>query len=522
MATAVDLNHRGWTVHSRPSAVIVESARMRAAVASFEYEGNSLSLRVERRDDFDRKGIFRGKDILTALAGKKVGLTGGIETLAQAGIEIVPILATKGGAGGHVEDAFFEETLREIEDGIRNALPLDGIYLALHGAMICGTEKDPEGTLLAAVRALVGPAVPIAASLDLHAHVSAKMVASADILVGYETYPHIDAYETGAKAAGLLVRTLRGEIAPVTAMRKYNAIVPVLGGATLGEAPMAEVAALARTMERHGKALSVSYFPVQPWLDMADVGITGLAVTDADQSTAEAAAGAIVDALWARRRAFELPAMAPQEAVTAALKLDAEQVLLIDAPDSIGGGAAGDSPALLAVLLDLARDVPSAVSIYDPHTATRAFEVGVGAETEFTVGAWLDTRWHKPVRMHATVESLHDGRFTYEGGPIASVEAKLGPTAVLRAGNVRVLVASHAVYEHMDEHYRAGGIDIRECRLVSFKNLMNYRKLLSPGVEFIALHGPGGTPLRLQDVDWKNRIRPFWPADDMPTPVEIN
>ncbi|MEY8838172.1 M81 family metallopeptidase [Cribrihabitans sp. XS_ASV171] len=494
---------------------------LRVAIASFEYEGNSLSLRVETRADFERKGLWTGQELISRSEGKKTALAGGIGVLRDAGCELVPILATKGGAGGHVEDSFFEETLARIVEDVKAALPLDGVYLALHGAMICGEEKDPEGALLARLREVVGPDMPIAASLDLHAHVSNRMVDAASILVGYETYPHVDAYETGSKAAALLVRAMRGEIEPVTRIRKYNAIVPVLGGATLSGAPMAQVAAAARAMETEGRALSVSYFPVQPWLDMADVGITGLAVTDDDPAAADAVAQDILDEMWLRRHDFELDAMTPEEAVPAALEMDARTVLLIDAPDSIGGGSAGDSPALLSAILKHAAEVPSALSIYDPHAAKRAFELGEGAEAEFKIGAWLDTRWHDPVTLIATVESLHDGRFTYSGGPIANVEVTLGPSAVLRVGGLRLLCASHAIYEHTDEHYAACGIDISACKLVSFKNLMNFRKLLSEDVTFIALQGPGGTPLRLQDVDWQQRKRPYWPADDMQKPAPL-
>lgn len=162
--------------------------------------------------------------------------------------------------------------------------------------------------------------------------------------------------------------------------------------------------------------------------------------------------------------------------------------------------------------------MPSAISIYDPHAAKRAFDLGDGVEAEFSIGAWLDTRWVPPVKVTGTVQSLHDGRFVYRGGPIGNTEVSLGPSAVLRVGGLQFLVASHALYEHMDEHYAACGIDISGCRLVSFKNLMNFRKLLSDDVDFIALHGPGGTPLRLQDIAWENRKRPYWPADDMEIP----
>lgn len=493
---------------------------MRVAVASFEYEGNSLSLRVERRADFARIGIFEGAALLAAMEGKDLALTGGIHALRDAGAEIVPIFAAKGGAGGHVEDAFFIEARARIIEGIAAAGHLDGIYLAMHGAMICGIEKDPEGAVLEALRARIGPGIPIAVSLDLHAHVTPRMVAAADIVVGYETYPHVDAYQTGGRAAGLLVRALRGEIRPVTRIRKYNAIVPVLGGATLEHAPMARVAAHARALEAAGRALSVSYFPVQPWLDMADVGITGLAVTDADPAGAESVAQAILDDMWRRRRDFELPAMTPAEAVRAACALPG-RTLLIDAPDAIGGGASGDSPALLAAILAEAPEVDAALCLVDPHAAARALALGEGAEARFSIGAWQDRRFFRPVELVARVERLCEGSFTYRGGPAAGARAKLGPSAVLRVGGLRLLIASHAVYEHLDEHYAACGIDIAACKLVSFKNLMNYRKLLGPGTGFIALHGPGATPLRLQNVAWENRRRPFWPADDMAVPERL-
>jgi microcystin degradation protein MlrC len=504
-----------------PQGIAGRRDEMRAAVASFEFEGNSLSLRVTRRADFVRMGLFEGEAVMQAAEGKDLALTGGIHALGHAGVEVVPIFAAKGGAGGHIEDSFLAEALDRIVAGIAAALPLDGVYLALHGAMICAREKDPEGALLAALRARIGPDIPIAVSLDLHAHVTPRMVAAANIIVGYETYPHVDAYRTGACAAGLLVRSMQGEIRPVTRIRKYNAIVPVLGGATLGDAPMAQVAAEARAMERAGQALSVSYFPVQPWLDMADVGITGLAVTDRDLAAAEGAAQRILDAMWTRRRAFELPAMTPAEAVQAALSR-AGRVLIIDTPDSIGGGASGDAPALLAAILHHAPDARSALSIVDPAAARRAFELGVGADAEFAIGAWQDTRWFKPAHVRARVARLCNGDFVYRGGPVAGATGRLGPSAVLRVGGLHLLVTSHAVYEHLDEHYDACGIDIAACQLASFKQLMNFRKLLGPGVDFIALHGQGGTPLRLQDVAWANRRRPWWPADDMDVPARLH
>ncbi len=493
---------------------------MRAVVASFMFEGNSLSLSAVRKEDFARHGIHDGEAALAVAAGRRLGLAGGAETLRAAGVEVIPVYSALCVSGGYVEDGYFEEAKSRIIEGIVQAMPLDGIYLELHGAMICATEKDPEGAILAALRARIGSEVPIAISLDLHAHVTPRMADAAQIIVGYQTYPHVDAYETAVIACNLLIGAMRGEIRPVTRLRKYNAIVPVLGGTTIGDAPMARVAERARRIEAEGHALSASYFPVQPWLDMADVGITGLAVTDADPEAAEAAAQEILDEIWSRRHDFELSAMTPDEAVQAAIATDG-RVLIVDAPDSMGAGSTGDSPALLQAILAHAPEVDSALFIVDAETVQQAYALGEGARGDFHVGAKVDRRWYAPVPLTATVQRLGSGDFTYRDGPAAGRKMSLGPVAVLRVGGLRLLVGMHAFYENLDEHYLASGVNIGDCKIASFKNLMNYKKLLAPGVSHIALHGPGASPLRLQDVDWENRRRPFWPADDMPAPATI-
>ncbi len=485
---------------------------MRIAVAGFEYEGNSFSNKVDGRAEFADKLLADGPDLLRRVEGKGMALSGAIDVLRAAGHEIVPIFATRGGAGGRVEAGFARDCIDRIVMGIANAGAVDGVYLALHGAMITDEFPDPEGELLAQLRSRLGPSIPIAASLDLHAHVTHRMVDAATILVGYETYPHEDADRTGACAAKLLVRTLAGEIKPVMALRKINALLPVLGGTTNGDAPMAEVAALARGHEGRNGVLSVSYFPVQPWLDYADVGITGLAIAERADA-ARAAADAVVHAMWDRRQAFELEAFSPRDAVRRALALPVATTLIVDAPDSIGAGAPGDSAAVNEAILAEAPGVDAAVYVVDPGAVRLAEDGGVGAVLKLTVGGCHDPRYSSPVAVTAVVESLHDGDFVYRGGPARGGRGRLGRAAVLRVGGLRILVATNAVYEYGDEHYAACDIDIGKMRLVSCKNLMNFRTLLGPGRDFVVVHGPGASPLRLQDVAWAQRKRPFWPLD---------
>jgi microcystin degradation protein MlrC len=495
---------------------------MRVAVASFEFEGNTLSARLHRHDDFARKVLAEGPDMFRAVEGKPLAVTGGIDRLREAGLEVIPVLVAHGGSGGRVEDAFYADMRGRILAGIEGAMPLDGVFLALHGAMVCETMDDAEGDLLAAVRALVGPGVRVAASLDLHAHVTPRMVAAADILVGYETYPHNDVYTTGRRAAALLADAVAGLIRPVTRLRRIDALLPVLGGATRDGMPMARLRETARRLEQAGRALSASYFPVQPWLDIPGVGIAAVAVTDGDPATALEAATELVREMWDRRREFELPSYPPDQAVRRALSLDAATVILSDAPDCVGGGAAGDGPAVLAALLRIAPEVEAVVLVVDPDVSRAAFAVGTGAMLRTQVGSRLDPRFHAPVMVEARVESLHDGAFFYDAGISAGTPGTMGPTAVMRCGGVRIVVPTHATYEYGDEQYRACGIDFRGCRLAAFKNPMNFRNLLGPGIDWLAIDGPGPTTPRLETIAWQVKHRPFWPCDDAPEPVFLD
>ena len=489
---------------------------MRVAVVSFSYEGNSFSNRLDGEEAFARNMLLEGDAVLPLIAGRALAVTGGMDALHKAGLSTVMTLAAKGVSGGSIVDAFYQNTKARILRLLEQALPFDGIYMALHGAMICESLADPEGDLLAAVRQLVGPDMPIAASLDLHANVTPEMVRHADILVGYETYPHEDAYTTGYKAADLLAQTLQGKIKPSLALRRVNAVLPVLGGSTQDDAPMARIRVKAREMEAAGEALSISYFPVQPWIDYPDVGIAALAITNDQPEQARAVATDIVSQMWQCRQEFEIPMYSPTEAITAALAMDESTVLLVDGPDSVGGGANGDNPGLLSALLSSGTDVDAAICIVDAGAAQMAHEIGIGKTADFRIGASLDARYYEPVNVQARVEKIVDGSFIYAGGAVAGAKGNMGPTALLRVGKLRIVVCSHPFYEYADEHYRICDIDFRTLRLVVFKNLMNFRNLLGDSVGHVIVDGPGGTPPRLQTAPWQRKQRPFWPCDDFP------
>jgi len=487
--------------------------RYRIAVGGIAFEGNSLSPMRSARDAFEQKYLKVGDEIATDLADTTTEHAGALAVLRLRGAEILPLLATHGGAGGRVTAACWAELKGELLARLRRAMPVDGVYLALHGAMLCEGVDDPEGEILDEVRDIVG-SVPVAVSYDLHGHLTQRMLDAADITLAYQLYPHDDGFETGQRAVGLLLRTLDGEIRPVTSMCRIPAIIPSLKQRTRGHTPMVQLYRLARSYEAAGDALSVSYFAPQPWLDLPGLGFTGVAVTDANVARATEIAAAIAHRGWELRHDFDIDIVAVDDAIRRGLNIAGSPVILVDASDCVGGGASGDSVAALQRLLELAPDATAATIIVDPETAAQAVAAGVGAEIAVALGNKLDPAYGAPLARTARVERVSDGRFRYSGGIYGNTEAEMGPSALLSIGAARVVVASFPSYEYADEQFRALGLDVRKLKFIVVKNPMNYQQVYEDAAATFILDTPGPTTPDLKHIAIPQAGRPLFPFDD--------
>jgi microcystin degradation protein MlrC len=484
----------------------------RVAIASFEFEGNDFSPKVCGREQFGFHAV--GDAIWPLIEGCPLAVTGGVDALqAHGDIEFVPILVSHGGQGGSVEPGFYRNTVALIVDRLRTLGPFDGIYLALHGAMVSAGVPDAEGALLTQIRTMVGPQVVIAASLDLHAHVTRTMVAAANIIVGYANYPHDDAYETGQRAGALLGDALRGALVPVMRMSRLNMVSPVPGSSTrVADAPLAKIRAFARSLERDG-VMSTSYFTVQPWLDDDEAGNVGMAIAHRDAALAADAAVKITDMMWSLRDEFELPLLTADAAIARVLSAAVKTAILADTADCVGAGSSGDSSYVLAALLRHAPAHACAVSLVDPVVVSQATSLGVGAKARFAVGFHLDPRYGSPLEIDAEVISLHNGQFIYDAGPVSGAQGRMGPTAVLGVGKTRILVASNGTYEYGDDQFRAVGIHLDEYDILVLKNGMNFRNVLREGGVWALVDSVGASSANLAALPWKNRPHAFWPRD---------
>ncbi|MCC7265676.1 MAG: M81 family metallopeptidase [Candidatus Latescibacteria bacterium] len=483
----------------------------RIALGGILTECNELGGPPIDLDWFVRYDLRRGEEIL----GMEGGVVGGmLEVLREAGAQAVPLLYASTCPGGYLTAACYDQLKNEVLARLQQALPVDGVLLPLHGSAVAEQTGDLEGDLIAAVRQVVGPGVPIVATLDLHAHVTPAMVQHADALVAWETYPHRDALSTGQRGARLLLDTVAGRCRPARAMAKVPVVTSGVRGSTEWGDPFGRIMAAAKVLEGQPGILSTSAFMVHPYLDQPGMGSGGLVVTDGDLPRARALALDLARQYWDLRFELEPQVHPPEQAVAAGLALEGGPVILVETADCCGGGAAGDSVAALKALLQVELPGPALVPVVDPQVAAACHQVGIGAWMVVELGHHLDPRWGTPVAVRGQVLRLSEGRFRYLGGIWGGTEGNMGPAAVLAVGQIQVLVSTHPTYDWLDEQFAALGMEARTAKFVVAKNPMNYRQAYGAFArEVFILDTPGPTPPTLRHVQYKRLARPYFPVD---------
>ena len=494
---------------------------MRIGIGSIFQESNQFAATQTDLDLFRNSYVHEG-DALLQLAGTDCEVAGILATCEEADAQPLPLLAARSVSGGALSDACYAHLKETLLARLRAALPLDGLILAMHGSMVTVSELDPEGDILDAVRAIVGPGLPIVMTLDLHAHVTPRMVRQANALVSFTHYPHDDTYTTGERGASLLLSTVRGDVSPVTALAKVPIICGACNGQTFGDGPMAHLERRARRLEAEPGILSVSCFQVHPYNDLAGMGCGGVVVTDNDPALAEKEAHALAAAFWERRSAFEVAHFTVAEAVARGRQVEGGPVLLVDTADCAGGGAPGDSVALLGELLALGVDEPAFLMVVDPAAAQACAQAGIGETVSLQVGYSLDPNWGQPVPVRGVVRRLSDGNFLYDGGLFGGTWASMGLSAVLQLGSIELLVMSQPTYDWGDEQFRSVGMDVRRAKFIGVKNPMNYRHAYRDLMKaaFI-VDTPGPTPAHVRNLNFERMQRPFFPLDEEIPDLEI-
>ena len=378
---------------------------MRIATAGFSHESNSFYSQPTQLEDF---GGCEGVDVISQYAGTFHEIAGYIAGAEEFGYELYPLLATAATPGGPVTADTYEHFVGRILSGLEAAPKLDGVLLALHGAMVAEGFPQADGETVRRVRALVGD-LPIAVTHDYHANVPPELVAAADSLIIYKTNPHIDQRERGLQAASILTRQIRGEIQPKMALVKPEVLFNIYFHNT-SVAPMQPLMQAAIELESQAGILGCSIAGGYQYADVPYMGPSVVVIADGDEERALREAERLGEQMWASRDQLKPSVPDPAEAVRLAVASEETPVCLLDMGDNIGGGSSGDSTFVLEQLLAQEAD-GWVVSVWDVESAQACFAAGVGGQVQLRVGGKTDDMHGPTLEIAGRVRTLHDGSY---------------------------------------------------------------------------------------------------------------
>jgi len=495
----------------------------RIALLGLSLECNSFAPHTTR-DDFLGRLYLAGDEILHELEAVHCRLPKEVLGFRSAMDSAcawtpIPILIGQCESGGPLEHDFFTETLHEITTRLRAAMPLDGVYIASHGALLTTACRDPDGVLFAAVRDVVGDEVPVVATLDLHANVSARMVEEASTIIGYQTNPHVDMFERGADAARSMLSLWLGK-------RVFPALVtvpliasPVCLSTHAG--PYADLWEQAKRVNTPEIA-SISLFGGFAFADTEKNGLSIVVNSLRSPEHGREVAEQLGEIAWSDRSRYVPRLVSLDEAVAqardAGAVAHAPRVLLADVADNPAGGGTGSITALINALID--ADVPDALVglLHDPELAAGAWRLGEGNTFEVVFSDARDGQAGAPRKRMATVLKLSDGDCVGRRGLYAGRRVNLGTSALLAVGGVRIAVVTHRCQCADPAFLEMFGEDLREARAVVVKSRGHFRtgfdEFFSDD-QIIEVDAPGLTSPVLSRFRFEHVKRPIYPLDSI-------
>ena len=382
----------------------------RVALGQISHESNSFNPAKTALADFHIEEPEKDPELLSRWALTNTEVAGFIHGAREAGLELLPTLLASATPKGPVTDEAFQALTSRLIDRLKALPQLDGILLALHGAMVVESFPQGDEEIVRRVRAALGDKIPLIVTHDFHANASPEIVRMTDVLITYKQNPHLDTKERGLQAARLMGRMLRGEIRPVQAIVKPPMVYNILFQNTFAEPLLPIVRESIRLEQENSKILACSVSGGYQYGDVPYMGPSVIVVTDNDPQLAQREAQRLADLLWATREKIRLNIPNPSEAVRRARQASKFPVALMDTGDNIGGGSAGDSTFILQELLEQKAQGWVFV-LYDPAAVDAAKKAGIGGSFDMEVGSKSDNMHGKPVRIRGRVKSLHDGEY---------------------------------------------------------------------------------------------------------------
>jgi microcystin degradation protein MlrC len=484
---------------------------MRIAIAGFMHESNTFNPLLTDRAAFLSQSLTAANDLLDEWRDAHHEVGGFIEAAAIEHFEPVPLLMAWATPSGPVTDEMFDDITERLCTLLRESRA-DGLLLALHGAMVAQSHLDADGEVLSRLRRAIGPAFPIAVTLDLHGNVSQRSVDNCDLAVAYRTCPHVDQRECGRRAASLLVRQLRGEIRPRLAMAKPPLIVNIMAHDT-SRPPLRPFMEAARALELRPGILAASLLPGFAYADVPQMGPSILVVSDGDVEIARRAAEGLAEELWQARESFAARMPDAAAAVAQAVRCDKPPVVLVDTGDNVGGGSAGDGTTLLSELLRQGA-TDSIVCLYAPDEVRQCAAAGTDNEVSLTVGGKIDRLHGEPLAVTGRVRLLHDGIYVESevrhGGRRVN---RMGATALVELPGRNLLVLNSLRHPPFSlGQLTCLGIRPQQQRILVVKAAIAYKAAYAPlAGTIVEVDTPGLTAVNPERFVYRHIRRPLYP-----------
>lgn len=485
----------------------------RIFVGSFAHETNTFWPRKTGIAEFKNRYYISGQDVVNCFGNTLTPLGGFIDVLNKYEAEGIFSVAASAEPSGYVTKEAFEEVKATLLRDLAAAGKVDGVLLALHGAMVAEHEDDGEGNILEAVRELVGPDLPVIATLDLHANITARMVNNANAMIPHHEYPHVDGYDRSLDAAEMMIATLKGQLHPVMSFRHPPLLASLVETMTEAYRPIVEACSKAREIPGVLEAtITHGFFPA----DIPPAGVAALVITDGDKALAERTAQELADVAWEHKDLFaKIPTCTAEEAIQEAAQTKG-LVVFADICDNTGAGSSGDGTKLLRAMLDAKVTNAAYAMITDAEVVEECWRVGPGNFIDIQLGGKnAPEKLGDPISCKAYVKSIFDGRYTNKGPMQAGMEFDMKKSAVIEVNGISIIVSAIPKQPFDIEIFRSHGLTPSDFHILVVKSSVHYRASFGPHVsKMFAVECPGILVTNPQNLNYKNVQRPVYPLDN--------
>ncbi|MEA5059858.1 MAG: M81 family metallopeptidase [Candidatus Pelethousia sp.] len=485
-------------------------------IAEFKHETNCLSPNLTDETAYRARIFLRNNEIPQYYKNVKTEVGAFLDVFAdKPDFCLVPAIALNAMPAGPVTMDMFYTVRDAILEKIRELEHVDGILLCLHGAMVLTEFDDGEGLLLEAIRAQVGPDIPIITSLDLHANITKRMIANATAFFVFDYYPHTDMYEAGLAAAHCMYDTLSGRVKPTMACHKLPMLLSYMPTAL---PQMKKFVDKEHAYEEMPGVLGVNvchgFFPA----DLEEQGVAVIAVTDNDKTRAQHIADTLAQEIWEDRRLLVRDFYTIDQAIDEAAANEGAPFVFADVADNPGAGSGSDGTHILRRLLEREVKNVAIATIVDPQAVETAEKAGVGNMVEVSLGGKTSPDiLGAPINVTAYVKALLDGTYTNRDEMSHGLQNRMGKTAVLVVNGIEIITTTNRVQPWDLEAYRACGIMPQDKKILVTKSTLHYKNSFGKvAFKTIDVEVPGLAPQSPQIVtSYKRCRRPIYPLDEI-------